>query len=187
MSGLSAPRFTRPPVCIRLAAEQRWRNPVANEKFIPASTKLVATSVQFDSLFSRASPQSVGLCGKSIEMPDIVNPIRGRMFRCETVNRGPWVVLKSDLERHGYLDERYFFQGNDDHDYHRRVFEVDRRRPLYVPIALSSPLALGAARRTRTGLNREVFAALEAEKRGSPAFHRFLAARRSSAPPEAIS
>lgn len=139
------------------------------------------------SLFRRAPrPQFVGLCGKTIDTPEIVNPIRGRMYRCETVNRGPWVLLKSDLERHRYLDERYFFQGNDDHDYHRRVFETDARRPVYVPIALYAPLALGAVRRTRTGLNREVFAALKAEKRGSPAFHRFLGSLGPSSPPEEI-
>ena len=114
------------------------------------------------------------------------NPIRGRIYRCETVNRGPWVLLKSDLERRGSLDERYFFQGNDDHDYHRRVFETDARRPLYVPIALYAPLALGAVRRTRTGLNREVFAALKAEKRGSPGFQRFLKSLGPSLPPEEI-
>ena len=115
------------------------------------------------SLFRRTPPRFIGLCGKTIETPEIVNPIRGRMYRCETVNRGPWVLLKSDLERHRYLDERHFFQGNDEYDYHRRVFETDARRPLYVPIALYAPLALGAVRRTRTGLNREVFAALKAK------------------------
>jgi glycosyltransferase involved in cell wall biosynthesis len=138
------------------------------------------------SLFRRTPPDSVGLCGKTIDTPEIVDPIRGRIYRCETVNRGPWVLLKRDLERHGYLDERHFFQGNDDHDYHRRVFETDARRPLYVPIALYAPLAFGAVRRTRTGLNREVFAALKAEKRGSPAFHQFLDSLRSSSPPEEI-
>jgi glycosyltransferase involved in cell wall biosynthesis len=138
------------------------------------------------SLFRRTPPDSVGLCGRTIDTPAIVNPIRGRIYRCETVNRGPWVLLKSDLERRGSLDERYFFQGNDDHDYHRRVFETDARRPLYVPIALYAPLALGAVRRTRTGLNREVFAALEAEKRGSPGFHRFLKSLGPSVPPEEI-
>jgi glycosyltransferase involved in cell wall biosynthesis len=137
-------------------------------------------------LFSRASHESVGLCGKAIDTPDIVNPIRGRMYRCETVNRGPWVLLKSDLERHGYLDERHFFLGNDDHDYHRRVFSTDGRRPLYVPIALLAPLALGAVRRRRTGLNRDVFNALQAEKRGSPAFHRFLDSLGPSTAPAAI-
>jgi glycosyltransferase involved in cell wall biosynthesis len=128
----------------------------------------------FRSLFGGPSGEFVGLCGKAIETPEVIDPIRGRMYRCETVNRGPWVLLKSDLERHGYLDERHFFQGNDDHDYHRRVFEAEGRRPLYVPISLRAPLALGAFRRRRTGLNREVFNTLKAEKRGSPAFHHFL-------------
>jgi glycosyltransferase involved in cell wall biosynthesis len=138
------------------------------------------------SLFRRTPPAAVGLCGKTIDTPEIVHSIRGRIYRCETVNRGPWVLRKSDLERHGYLDERYFFQGNDDHDYHRRVFETDARRPLYVPIALYAPLTLGAVRRTRTGLNRQVFAALNAEKRGSPAFHRFLESGAPSFLPEEL-
>jgi glycosyltransferase involved in cell wall biosynthesis len=138
------------------------------------------------SLFRRTPPQSIGLCGKTIDTPEIVNPIRGLMYRCETVNRGPWVLLKRDLERHGYLDERYFFQGNDDHDYHRRVFQAESRRPLYIPIALYAPLVLGAFRRTRTGVNREVFAALKAERRGSPAFNQFLDSLGTSSPPEEI-
>ena len=41
-------------------------------------------------------------------------------------------------------------------------------------MSLHAPLALGAARRPRTGVNREVFNDLSSEKRGSPAFHRFL-------------
>jgi GT2 family glycosyltransferase len=108
------------------------------------------------------------------------------MYRCETVNRGPWALLKRDLERHGYLDERHFFLGNDDHDYHRRLFEAEARRPLYVPMALRSPLAHGAVRRPRTGLNRRLFIALNAEKRGSPGFHRFLDSLGPSSAPEPI-
>jgi glycosyltransferase involved in cell wall biosynthesis len=134
----------------------------------------LGSGVGLRSLFPVRSSERVGLCGKTIETPEAVNPIKGRIYRCETVNRGPWVLLKSDLERHGYLDERHFFQGNDDHDYHRRVFEAEGRRPLYVPISLYSPLALGAVRRRRTGVNRDVHNMLNAEKRGSPAFHRFL-------------
>lgn len=130
--------------------------------------------MDFQSLFSSRSSEFVGLCGRAIRTPEAVNPIKGRIYRCETVNRGPWVLLKSDLDRHGCLDERNFFLGNDDHDYHRRVFEAEGRRPLYVPIALYSPLAQGAMRRRRTGLNRDVFDMLIAEKRGSPAFHHFL-------------
>jgi hypothetical protein len=85
------------------------------------------------SLFRRWSRESVGLCGKAIETPEIIESFRGQMYRCETVNRGPWVVFKTDLERHGYLDERHFFQGNDDHDYHRRLFGAEGRRLSTLP------------------------------------------------------
>jgi glycosyltransferase involved in cell wall biosynthesis len=132
------------------------------------------------SLTRRPSRESIGLCGKAIETPDVIDPIRGQMYRCETVNRGPWAVFKSDLQRHGYLDERHFFQGNDDHDYHRRLFDAEGRRPLYVPLSLHAPLALGAVRRRRTGVNRDVFNTLNAEKHGSPAFRQFLNSLTSS-------
>jgi glycosyltransferase involved in cell wall biosynthesis len=139
------------------------------------------------SLLRRPSHESVGLCGKAIETPEVINNIKGQIYRCETVNRGPWMVFKSDLERHGYLDERHFFQGNDDHDYHRRLFGAEGRRPLYVPVSLYAPLALGAQRRTRTGVNRRVFEALKAEKRGSPAFHDFINSLTASHLPDVIS
>ena len=102
------------------------------------------------------------------------------------MNRGPWLVLKRDLEQHGYLDERHFFLGNDDHDYHRRLFEAEGRRPLYVPMAIHAPLGLGANRRKRSEINKKIFDRLSAEKRGSPAFHRFLASIQSSMPPQRI-
>jgi glycosyltransferase involved in cell wall biosynthesis len=137
-------------------------------------------------LFGSAPDKLIGLCGKTIETPGVVDPIRGRLFRCETVNRGPWVLRRSDLERHGFLDERHFFQGNDDHDYHRRLFQGEGRRPLYVPMALHAPLAWGAFRRKRTGVNREVFNMLKAEKRGSSDFHAFLASIERSPAPERI-
>jgi len=130
--------------------------------------------------------ECVGLCGKLIDSPSVVDPLKGRIYRCQTVPRGPWVVLKTDLERVGYLDERFFFLGNDDHDYHRRLFELDGRRPVYVPMSLHSPLHLGAARRPRTGVNHQVFASLKAEKRGSPDFRRFLAAQKRPVAPERI-
>jgi glycosyltransferase involved in cell wall biosynthesis len=129
---------------------------------------------------------SIGLCGALVEAPDEIESIKGRLYRCETVNRGPWLVLKRDLERHGYLDERFFFLGNDDHDYHRRLFQAEARRPIYVPMSIQSPLGVGAARRERTGLNREVFEILRAEKGGSPGFRRFMKSLRPSAVPEEI-
>jgi GT2 family glycosyltransferase len=141
---------------------------------------------KLSTLFKRSTTESVGLCGRAIETPHVVDAIRGHVYRCETVNRGPWLVLKRDLERHGYLDEQHFFLGNDDHDYHRRLFESEGRRPLYVPMAIHSPLGLGAHRRKRRGINREIFERLRAEKRGSPDFHRFLASITSAIPPQRI-
>lgn len=117
---------------------------------------------------------AIGLYDTRIETPDVIDPLRGRFFRCETVPRGPWLLLKRDLERHGYLDERFFFLGNDDHDYHRRLYQAERRRPVYVPMAIHSPLSTGAARRPRSGINRQVFELLASERRRNPAFRRFV-------------
>ena len=128
-------------IIVEVQADIQIREPAFDALFLGAlGTSPTPAAISGDadtrSRCSAAAPASialppvaarfVGLCGKTIETPEIVNPIRGRLFRCETVNRGPWVVLKSDLERRGYLDERHFFQGNDDHDYHRRVFEAER-------------------------------------------------------------
>jgi glycosyltransferase involved in cell wall biosynthesis len=129
----------------------------------------------FRAMFRSRAQESVGLCGSAIESPERADSLKGHVYRCETVNRGPWLLFTRDLERYGFLDERYFFLGNDDHDYHRRLFQAEGRRPVYVPISLSAPLAEGAARRKRTGLNRTVYEALSAEKRGSPDFHAFMA------------
>jgi glycosyltransferase involved in cell wall biosynthesis len=116
----------------------------------------------------------VGLCGANVETPQSVESLRGMLFQCETVNRGPWLLLKQDLERHGYLDEKNFFLGNDDHDYHRRLYQTEARRPLYLPMRIVSPVARGATRRSRTGRNLDIFNHLSAEKRGSPEFWRYI-------------
>ncbi len=146
----------------------------------------IGSRARLGSWFRRRSRDVVGLCGKTIERPEVVNALKGHIYRCETVNRGPWLLLKRDLERHGYLDERHFFLGNDDHDFHRRLFQAEGRRPLYVPISLHAPLALGAVRRRRTGVNRDVYNVLRAEKRGSPAFHQFVDSLDDSVAPEVI-
>lgn len=135
-------------------------------------------------LLGGSAAECVGLCGAAIETPEVIEPLKGRLFRCETVPRGPWAVSKADLERHGYLDERYFFLGNDDHDYHRRVTAAEGRRPVYVPMTIHSPLRLGATRRARSGVNQEVFTMLKRERRGSPAFRRFIATRLSPSLPD---
>jgi glycosyltransferase involved in cell wall biosynthesis len=137
-------------------------------------------------LFGFGRNDGVGLYGSRIDTPELVESLRGRRFRCETVPRGPWALRKSDLARLGSLDERFFFLGNDDHDFHRRVYVSDRRRPVYLPMKLYAPLQAGATRRPRSGANAEIFRMLKHEKRGSPAFREFLSAQRRWAQPEEI-
>jgi glycosyltransferase involved in cell wall biosynthesis len=165
-----------------LQALSRRSNPSALSGRCGHTFKLLTAgrTARLRSLFRNSPAEHVGLCDSSIERPDVVNALRGRVYRCETVNRGPWVLRKSDLERHGYLDERHFFLGNDDHDYHRRLFESEGRRPAYVPMSLHSPLAAGAARRRRVGINKVVFELLSVEKRGSAEFRSFLDGCRES-------
>ena len=51
----------------------------------------------------------IRLCGRAIDTPDSIDVIKGRAYAVRP-STGPWVLLKTDLERHGYLDERFFFR-----------------------------------------------------------------------------
>ena len=174
-------RVAETDVVIEIQADIHVREP----RFDALMLEALETSPKPSAISARCGHTFAALT-RAIETPHIIETIRGNLYRCETVNRGPWLVLKRDLERQGYLDERHFFLGNDDHDYHRRLFEAEGRRPLYVPMAIHAPLGLGANRRKRSGINKEIFDRLSAEKRGSPAFHRFLASIQSSMPPQRI-
>ncbi len=116
----------------------------------------------------------VGLTGLKITNPSIVDDLRGHSYLVETVNRGPWAVRRSDLERYQFLDEANFFLGNDDHDYHRRIWQAEQRVSVYVPMSLRSPLHLGATRRPRSGCNAKVYELLCNARKGSDAFFEFL-------------
>lgn len=122
----------------------------------------------------RELASAVGLMNQSIEGAETAEKYRGRVYRCETVNRGPWGLRKKDLELYGYLDERHYFLGGDDHDLHRRMYQREGRRPLYVPMRISSPLSDGAQRRVRQGINAEVWRELKGQKTGNPEFRSFV-------------
>lgn len=107
----------------------------------------------------------------------IFERVRGKDNFCyigETVARGPWLIRKSDLEKLSYLDENFFFLGNDDHDYHRRLYKVLGKLAGYLPMDIYSISEDGATRRPRVGVNKKIFEYLKKNKKGSPEFKKFM-------------
>jgi glycosyltransferase involved in cell wall biosynthesis len=92
----------------------------------------------------------------------------------ETVARGPWLIKKSDLTKLSFLDEQHFFLGNDDHDYHRRLFEKLGKLVGYVPMDIHSISGDGSTRRPRIGINKKIYDFLKENKKGSEEFKTFL-------------
>ena len=92
----------------------------------------------------------------------------------ETVARGPWLLKKSDLEKYNYLDQENFFLGNDDHDLHRRMYLIDRKKVGYVPLDVHSISEDGSTRKPRSGINQKVYDYLKNNKKGSKEFRKFI-------------
>lgn len=117
-------------------------------------------------------PEGVGRLGKKI-----FEKITVKEYECyigETVARGPWLIKKSDLISLAYLDEKNFFLGNDDHDYHRRLFSKFGKNVGYVPINIYSHTCDGSTRKVRSGMNKEIFEYLKLNKTGSEDFIKFM-------------
>ena len=114
----------------------------------------------------------VGLLGEKIFSKNNL-PEQG-CYIGETVARGPWLVRKSDLVDVSYLDEENFFLGHDDHDYHRRVYELKKKLTGYVPINIYSIANNGSCRRKRSGLNKLIYHYLKMKKKGSAEYLDFL-------------
>lgn len=115
-----------------------------------------------------------GLLGRNAFETTDVSILNGDIFMGETCFRGPWALRSNDLRRLGFLDEDNFFLGNDDHDFNRRLFLLDHRQPVYVPMSVHSNEADGSTRKPREGLNKQVFDYLKANKKGSHEFWAFL-------------
>jgi hypothetical protein len=95
-------------------------------------------------------------------------------FVGETVARGPWLLNKFDLEKLSYLDEKNFFLGNDDHDYHRRLFNKLGKSVGYIPLNIYSVIEDGATRKQRQGINKLIYEYFSINKKGSDEFRSFL-------------
>ncbi len=92
----------------------------------------------------------------------------------ETVARGPWMLRKKDLIDLNYLDEDNFFLGNDDHDFHRRMYLIKKMTCGYVPMDIYSPESFGSTRQERHGINKEIYNWLSENKKGSSGFVKFV-------------
>lgn len=122
-----------------------------------------------------------GLIGRNTFTPDSGGEgwIRNKPDYCyagETCARGPLLFRKKDLELLNYLDEKNFFLGNDDHDFNRRLYQLDGRVAGYLPIKIKSDPRHGATRRPRSGLNANIFIENSLSKTGSTSFKNFLKA-----------
>lgn len=123
-------------------------------------------------LKSSNPPEFSGLIGQKIFSRS--NESENVCFIGETVARGPWLVRKSDLEKLSYLNEDHFFLGNDDHDYHRRLFLNLKKFVGYVPLDIFSIMTDGSQRKERKGLNAKIFNFLRETKKGSSEFNLFI-------------
>jgi glycosyltransferase involved in cell wall biosynthesis len=130
---------------------------------------------------NRLFPDKVGLTGDLLEKGS-ADKWRGYAYICDSVVRGPWAIKKSDLESVRYLDEKNFFLGDDDHDFHRRMYLTQRRKPLYVPMNVFSQTDLGANRRERSGINAEIYNELKFERGVDCVFQEFVESFRSIRP-----
>jgi glycosyltransferase involved in cell wall biosynthesis len=92
----------------------------------------------------------------------------------ETVARGPWLLKKTLLTEHNFLDQKHFFLGNDDHDFHRRAFQKNKLLTAYCPVKLFSREYDGSTRKKRFGINKQIFDWLAKNKKGSLGFKFFM-------------
>ena len=117
----------------------------------------------------------VGLIDERIFTGELINVSKNQLtYIAETVARGPWLIKKSDLEKVNYLDEKNFFLGHDDHDYHRKIWVQLGKHVGYVPIKIFSFAEHGSTRKIRGGLNLEIYRYLVEHKNGAGDYRKFL-------------
>lgn len=78
-----------------------------------------------------------------------------KFYVCDTVNRGPLLLVRDKLKELGYLDEANFVLGNDDHDLMVRARASKGWICGYVPIEFMSPLRWGTTRKVRSAMDSE--------------------------------
>jgi len=94
----------------------------------------------------------VGKLGELVQQPhQVLKNFDGfnKIYLSHTVNRGPLILKNSMVKELGYLDEKHFVLGNDEHDLFTRAWHFKKYRTGFVPIETYSPLEWGTTRKSR--------------------------------------
>lgn len=91
-------------------------------------------------------------------------------YTTDTNNRGPWMTSKKVISVIGFLNEKDFFLGNDDHDFNWRGAKKGYKAG-YVNVNFNSNFEDGSTRqKKREGVNLDVYNWLQNNKKGSRFF-----------------
>jgi glycosyltransferase involved in cell wall biosynthesis len=90
-------------------------------------------------------------------------------YTTDTNNRGPWMTSKKVISVIGFLNEKDFFLGNDDHDFNWRGAKKGYKAG-YVNVNFNSNFEDGSTRQKREGVNLDVYNWLQKNKKGSKFF-----------------
>jgi glycosyltransferase involved in cell wall biosynthesis len=93
-----------------------------------------------------------GKLGEMVQSPHkVLSNFEGfnKIYLSHTVNRGPLVIRRTMLEELGFLDEKHYVLGNDEHDLFARAWYYKMLRTGFIPIEVFSPLVWGSTRRPR--------------------------------------
>ena len=96
---------------------------------------------------------NIGRLGTLVEKPHQIlqhHENHNAIFLSHTVNRGPLALDRKKVADLGYLDERHYCLGNDDHDLFLRAWDHKGWRTGFVPVEFHSPLERGSTRQKRS-------------------------------------
>lgn len=97
----------------------------------------------------------VGKLGELVKSPHTATFTPNIVYLSHTVNRGPLALRNSMLKELGYLDEKHYVLGDDEHDLFTRAWNEKKWRTGFVPVEVYSPLEWGSTRKSMPGEVRD--------------------------------
>lgn len=108
--------------------------------------------------WSWTNTDCIGKTGTLLEQPLDSSIDTNTFYIAESTNRGPLLFDHTKLKEMGYLDEKNYFLGGDEHDVLARAFFEKGYICGYVPIEFNSDLRWGSTRKGRDAINSQVLA-----------------------------